>query len=136
MAAKENLIIIENDRDSGRALLKDMSKMCAMPYIVAEGFKALDLEWECSYEHASLADAVEDFYQVRHNPYRDADRVATISWYREDVAQAISHRVGEEFATEANIDLVVAKIGKTLNDRSIEEGWEILHQLVDEADLA
>lgn len=136
MAAKENLIIIENDRDSGRALLKDMSKLCAKPYIVAAGFKALDLEWESCNEHASIADAVEDYTQVSHNPYRDADRVATINWCREDVSQAISYRVGEKLATEANVDVVVAKIGKTLNDRSIEEGWEILYQLVDEADLA
>lgn len=136
MAAKENLIIIENDQDAGRALLKDMSKLCAKPYIVAEGFKALDLEWESCNEHASLADAVEDYAQVRRNPYRDADMVSTISWYREDVAQAIEYRAGEGLATEANVDIVVGKIGKCLRERSIEEGWEILYQLVDEADLA
>ena len=52
-------------------------------------------------------------------------------WMREDVSDAISDVLGDEYVNEGNIDAAIGQIGSTLQDRLSETGWEVIRDCID-----
>jgi hypothetical protein len=61
--------------------------------------------------------------------YNDSESVAVIRWSIADLKMALEQK--NIVPTDANIELVLNnRFTKTLEERSIEEGWEIIDTII------
>lgn len=89
-----------------------------------------------------LAHAVEEYYNSigKRGAVETArpGQVCSIRWCEEDLRAYLAGYIGAEYDTPENVKKVKEAIrgGKALEDRSVEEGWEIIDACVDRNLLA
>ncbi len=129
--------LLEYDEETGWALA--MTSLTApQPFVVCYRYDPASGEWAQGHYYSTLEDAVVDYNRMVDGVdicIENEDEFCTIRWRREDVAQAIAFDLGPDWVTESNVDAAIRQIGDRLQDRSIEEGWEILNDLIDPDDL-
>lgn len=82
---------------------------------------------------AALRTEIKKAYDAINEGKDAADAVCTIIWSIADVQEALT-KAGYE-PTDDNVQKVIAnRLDRTLKDRSIEEGWEILDVIVTSTD--
>lgn len=65
-----------------------------------------------------------------YNELKSRDHVAVVMWVDEDIVEALSYE--EVKQTEGNIQAVWDRLGDRLEDDSIERGWEILADAIND----
>lgn len=91
---------------------------------------------DTNIEKKSLISALEGFgiktEYATEGDDTNRDFFMTIRWHRDDIAQALGDR--GIAATEENIGKVIADCG-IVEDRSVEEGWEMLDIVIRDIDF-
>ena len=65
-----------------------------------------------------------------YNELKSRDHVAVVMWVDEDIVEALSYE--EVKQTDRNIQAVWDRLGGWLEDDSIERGWEILADAIND----
>ena len=65
-----------------------------------------------------------------YNELKSRDHVAIVMWVDEDIVEALSYE--EVKHTDRNIQAVWDRLGDWLEDDSIERGWEILADAIND----
>ena len=144
-------IVLEYDENTRTALVVAMSdghepvlSGHASPYIVADGYDFESRTWGAGHYFTDIAQAKIDYerscrhaYPLAEGKLRD-EEFCTVRWCREDVAAALSEYLAYPIpATKGNIDVAIGQLmaHDGLQDRSIEDGWEIMSAIIDEDGL-
>lgn len=116
----------------------------ASPYIVADGYDFESRFWGAGHYFTDIAQAKIDYERSCRHAYPLAEgklhdeEFCTVRWCREDVAAALSEYLAYPIpATKGNIDIAIGQLmaHDGLQDRSIEDGWEIMSAIIDEDGL-
>ena len=132
-------VLLEFDGKSGYGLLlRRLAR--GREYVVAYGYDPSEGDWKQGHYHESIESAVVDYNRcIGGAPIEIAPDgcFCTIRWCDEDILSYLSDRLGEEYATSGNVERCkdMMRGGKTLRDRSIEEGWEIIDACVERSSL-
>ena len=68
-----------------------------------------------------------------YNELKSRDHVAVVMWVDEDIVEALSYE--EIKQTDRNIQAVWDRLGDCLEDDSIERGWEILADAINDCNF-
>ena len=68
-----------------------------------------------------------------YNELKSRDHVAVVMWVDEDIVEALSYE--EVKQTDRNIQAVWDRLGDWLEDDSIERGWEILADAINDCNF-
>ena len=127
-------ILIDFDPKTSTALVKKADPSAPTPYIVAHWYHPEEGDWgQGTYfdEFPSAARCYLEAIGKSSKPEDDPDVMLADIWMREDVSDAISDVLGDEYVNEGNIDAAIGQIGSTLQDRLSETGWEVIRDCID-----
>lgn len=133
-------IVIEFDEGTGTALVKRPGAV--EEYVVCHGYDPEAGDWGHGTYRDDLAHAVEEYYNSigKRGAVETArpGQVCSIRWCEEDLRAYLAGYIGAEYDTPENVKKVKEAIrgGKALEDRSVEEGREIIDACVDRNLLA
>ena len=128
--------VLEHDPGSGYALIY-LGDESQMPFVVCYGYDPALREWSQGHYFEHARDAAADFERRtgmnRVEPVPEGC-ICTVRWSEGDLMSYL-RSLGEGYATKENLDECKSMIGRTLHERSIEEGWQIIGDLIDQSRL-
>lgn len=129
--------VLEHDPESGYALIY-LGDESQMPFVVCYDYDPALREWSQGHYFEHARDAAVDFERCTGmNRVESVPEgcICTVRWCEGDLMRHL-RALGECYATKENLDKCKSMIGGTLRDRSIEEGWQIIDDLVDQSRLS
>ncbi len=139
----KSVVVLERSEQTGYSLVK-LGKGSLSKFAVGRGFDPETGRFEEASYYLYLEQAVVALNRITGRfdirimdeeepaaPERDGAGVfCTVEWAKQDIEAVLADKIGAEWATPRNIEVVAAAAARPLRERSIEEGWTILEDLI------